>query len=118
VVVPEIVNVTPDPAAVKDPPVMVRPPLKLELAATASEPPLIERGSVLVTEWTDCVPEANWIVGLLLRLIVTSSFGPGTALPDQLPATVQLFPSAWPVQMTLERSVRDSSGSRRASSCL
>ena len=43
------------------------------------------------------------IVGLPLRLIVTSSPGPGTALFDQLPATAQLVPSAgvdvarWPI---------------------
>ena len=48
---------------------------------------------MLVTEWTDCVPESIRIVGLLTRLIVTSSFEPGTASLDQLPATVQLFPS-------------------------
>ena len=98
----------PEPLAISDPAVIVRPPLSVELAATDRVPPLIESGSVLVSECTDCVPELIWIVGLMLRLIVTSSLDPGTALPDQLPATVQLFPSADPVQATFESNVRDS----------
>ncbi|MHB1561133.1 MAG: hypothetical protein ACYC61_27090, partial [Isosphaeraceae bacterium] len=52
-VVPDTVSVMPGPDALKVPPVMVNPPLSVESAATDSVPPLIEIGSVLVTEWTD-----------------------------------------------------------------
>ena len=108
VVVPVTVSETPEPLAVSEPPVMVKPPLNVEFAATDSDPPLIEIGSVLLIELTDCVPEAIAIVGLPLLLIVTLSLGPGTASSDQFLTSVQVVLSPWPVQDTFERSVRGS----------
>src|SRR5581483_2276521 len=62
-------------------------------------------------------------VGLPGALIVTTSLGPGRASPDQLLGSVQFVPSPSPVQVRLERRVRDSSIStvnplaRRAERC-
>ena len=71
VVVPVTASVTPGPSAMSAPPVIVRPPLIVELAATDSEPPLIEIGSVLVNDPTAWAPDEITMVGLPLRLIVT-----------------------------------------------
>jgi hypothetical protein len=76
-VVPVTVTVTLEPVAVSEPPVINRPPLIVELAATDSDPPVIESGSSLVTEWTDCVPVEILTVAPTLS-IVTSSPEPGT----------------------------------------
>ena len=42
-----------EPFATSAPPVIVRPPLRVEAAATVNDPPLIEIGSLAVSEWTD-----------------------------------------------------------------
>jgi hypothetical protein len=76
-VVPVTVTVTPEPVAVSEPPVIDRPPLIIELAGTDSDPPVIDSGSSLVTEWTDCVP-VEFVTLAPALSIVTSSPEPGT----------------------------------------
>ncbi len=67
VVVPAAVIDTPAPVTSSDPPVIARPSLIVELAATVSEPPVIDNGSLAAMERTELLPELIVIVGSLRR---------------------------------------------------
>ena len=109
---PVTVSEAPAPFASSDPAVIARPPLIVEFAATMSAPPVMDNGSLAITEWTDWLLLLIVIVGVApLTLITTSSPGPGTFPVLQLLPTLQ-FPLALDTQSTVERSCRGSRPSK------
>ncbi len=107
VVGPVTVKVTPVPLAVSDPPVIVKPPLIVELAATVSPPPEMTSGSSAVILFTDSTFEPIVTVGRPDTLMTTSSPGPGTVPVLQLLATSQ-EPLVAEIQVTVDSSCRSS----------
>jgi len=102
---------TPDPLAVSDPPVIDRPPLIVELAATVNPPPEMTSGSSAVMLFTDSTSELIVMVGVVPEtLMATSSLGPGTFPVLQLLPTSQ-DPLVAEIQLTVASSCRRSNGS-------
>ena len=72
---------TPDPLAVSDPPVMAKPPLIVELAATVNPPPEMTSGSEAVMLFTDSTVELIVTVDAPGTSMTTLSVGAGDRSP-------------------------------------